>query len=96
MPGVVCGECSVPPSCTTSLNPYGWPPDLNLRLFVVVKSEKNILSYAELRALIRASLQSQHPEWIEANGNSPKCDEYDARLAYLLGLAQVKEESGVK
>jgi hypothetical protein len=63
---------------------------------MVVKSEKKIRSYVELRALIRASLQSQHPEWIEANGNSPMCDEYDARLAYLLGLAQVREESGAK
>jgi hypothetical protein len=63
---------------------------------VVVKPDKNIRSYAELRALIRVSLQSQHPEWIEPNGSSPMCDEYDARLAYLLGLAKVREENGSK
>jgi hypothetical protein len=63
---------------------------------VVVKPDKSVRSYAELRALIRASLRSQHPEWIEPNGNSPMCDEYDARLAYLLGLAQVKQEHGGK
>lgn len=63
---------------------------------VVVKPDKNIRSYAELRALIRASLRSQHPEWVEPNGNSPICDEYDARLAYLLGLAKHGEQGGAK
>jgi hypothetical protein len=63
---------------------------------LVVKAEKKIRSYAELRAVIRASLRSQHPEWIESNGNSPICDEYDARLVYLLGLAKVSEEKGAE
>lgn len=63
---------------------------------VAVKPDKNIRSYAELRALIRASLRSQHPEWVEPNGNSPICDEYDARLAYILRLAQPGEQSGAK
>jgi hypothetical protein len=59
---------------------------------VAVKPDKNVRSYAELRALIRTTLRSQHPEWIEPNGNSPICDEYDARLAYLLGLTWPKED----
>jgi hypothetical protein len=59
---------------------------------LVVKADTRVRSYTELRALIRASLQSQHPEWVESNGNSPICDEYDARLVYLLGLAKVTEE----
>jgi hypothetical protein len=58
---------------------------------LVVKSEKKVRGYAELRALIRASLRSQHPEWVEPDGNSPICDEYDARLVYLLGLAKASE-----
>ena len=58
---------------------------------LVVKSEKKVRGYAELRALIRASLRSQHPEWIDPDGSSPICDEYDARLVYLLGLAKVGE-----
>jgi hypothetical protein len=45
---------------------------------------EKIRSYAELRALIRASLRVQHPEWVQPNGESPICDEYDARLADLL------------
>ena len=63
---------------------------------LVVQPEKKIRSFAELRALIRASLQSQHPEWIESNGKSPICDEYDARLVYLLGLAKLSEEEGAE
>jgi hypothetical protein len=62
---------------------------------MVGKSEKKIRSYAELRALMRASLQSQHPEWMEPNGKSPMCDAYDARLAYLLELAQIKQAGDV-
>jgi|GEM_PF-6882925 hypothetical protein len=59
------------------------------------KSEKTVLSYAELRALIRSTLRSQHPEWIEPNGNSPMCDAYDARLGYLLELAQIKQAGSI-
>ena len=58
-----------------------------------MKSDKKHAGYAELRALIRASLRSQHPEWIEPDGNSPICDEYDARLAYLLGLTKAGEKN---
>ncbi|HEX6565483.1 MAG TPA: hypothetical protein VF020_14430 [Chthoniobacterales bacterium] len=61
-----------------------------------MKSDKKIPGYAELQALIRASLRSQHPEWIDPDGNSPICDEYDARLAYLLGLAKGSEEGAAK
>jgi hypothetical protein len=63
---------------------------------LVVKSDKKVHSYTELQALVRASLRSQHPEWIEPNGNSPICDEYDARLAYLLGLVKVREAKAGK
>jgi len=34
-------------------------------------------------------LRMQHPEWIEANGESPMCDSYEARLLEVLrGLTQ--------
>ena len=56
-----------------------------------MKSDKKVPGYAELRALIRASLRSQHPEWVDLDGNSPICDAYDARLAYLLGITKVGE-----
>ena len=50
-----------------------------------------IRSYTELRELIRVSLRTQHPEWIDPNGNSPLCDSYEARFAELVGLTQPQE-----
>ena len=47
-----------------------------------------IHSYAELQRQIHDDLRSQHPEWVEPNGNCPTCDSYELRLAKLLGLNQ--------
>jgi hypothetical protein len=56
-----------------------------------------ISSYAELRELVRVSLRTQHPEWVESDGNSPICEFYDARFAELLGLFPRKEdETGLR
>ncbi len=52
---------------------------------------ERIRSYTELRKLIRVSLRIQNPEWVEANGDSPRCDSYEARFAELLGLTQAPE-----
>jgi hypothetical protein len=51
----------------------------------------NIRSYTELRELIRVSLRTQHPEWIDPNGDSPLCDSYEARFAELVGLTHPRE-----
>ena len=37
-------------------------------------------SIDELRRQIHHDLRSQHPEWIEPNGDCPECDFYEARL----------------
>ena len=39
-----------------------------------------IHTYSELRQQIHDDLRIQHPEWVEPNGESPKCDSYEARL----------------
>ena len=39
-----------------------------------------IHTYSELRQQIHHDLRIQHPEWIQANGESPICDSYEARL----------------
>ena len=54
-----------------------------------------IRTYAELRELIRVSLRTQNPEWVEPNGNSPLCDSYEARFAELLGLTHTREDKAV-
>ena len=43
-----------------------------------------IHTYTELRQQIHGDLRMQHPEWVEPNGESPKCDAYESRLAKLL------------
>ena len=43
-----------------------------------------IHTYGELRRQIHDDLRSQHPEWVEADGKSPMCDWYEARLMQLL------------
>src|SRR5213082_2111512 len=45
-----------------------------------------IHTYSELRQQIHHDLRLQHPEWVQANGESPMCDSYESRLMELLGL----------
>ena len=40
--------------------------------------------YTELQREMHDALRAQHPEWIEADGNSPTCDYYESRFAELL------------
>ena len=50
---------------------------------------RQVHTYADLRKQIHDDLRIQHPEWIEANGESPMCDSYEARLLEVLrGLTQ--------
>ena len=41
-------------------------------------------AYVALQREMHDALLMQHPEWIERDGNSPKCDDYDRRFAQLL------------
>src|SRR5258707_13952447 len=43
-----------------------------------------IHTYTELQQQIHDDLRIQHPEWVEANGESPKCDSYDACLTEMV------------
>jgi hypothetical protein len=49
-----------------------------------IAAPHRIRSYAELRHQIHDDLRIQHPEWVQANGECPMCDSYDARLTELL------------
>ena len=42
--------------------------------------------YADLRKQIHDDLRSQHPEWVQPNGESPMCDSYEARLMKTLDV----------
>lgn len=50
-----------------------------------------IYSYTELQRQIHEALRAQHPEWVEANGDSPICDSYEQRLSELLRLFRSAE-----
>ena len=43
-----------------------------------------IHTYTELQQQIHDDLRIQHPEWVKPNGESPKCDSYDACLTEML------------
>jgi hypothetical protein len=43
-----------------------------------------IHTYTELQQQIHEDLRIQHPEWVKPNGESPKCDSYDACLTEML------------
>jgi hypothetical protein len=57
---------------------------------------RQIRSYAELQEQLHHDLRAQHPEWIDANGNSPMLDWYDQRLAELIALFQSVNKQPVK
>jgi hypothetical protein len=44
-----------------------------------------IHTYTELQQQIHDDLRIQHPEWVNPNGESPKCDSYDACLTEMVG-----------
>ena len=46
---------------------------------------------ADLGKQIHLDLRIQHPEWVQADGESPVCDSYEDRLMELLaGLTDMK------
>jgi hypothetical protein len=53
---------------------------MNIQHRPIAKSQQKIRTYTQLRQQIHDDLRIQHPEWIEANGESPMCDAYEARL----------------
>ena len=53
-------------------------------------------AYAELQRTMHEALLVQHPEWMERDGNCPKCDDYDRRFAELLSLSLVFNRGGVR
>ena len=50
-------------------------------------------TYADLRKRIHDDLRIQHPEWVQPNGESPKCDSYEARLMKTLDFLKGQRPS---
>jgi hypothetical protein len=49
-----------------------------------IAASRQIHTYAELRKQIHYDLRTQHPEWVQPNGESPMCDSYESRFVELL------------
>jgi hypothetical protein len=58
-------------------------PILNLLPRPIATSHP-IHTYTELQQQIHDDLRIQHPEWVNPNGESPRCDSYEARLTEML------------
>jgi hypothetical protein len=59
-------------------------PILNLLPSPIGMSHHPIHTYTELQQQIHGDLRIQHPEWVNPNGESPKCDSYDACLTEMV------------
>ena len=49
-----------------------------------IASSHPIRTYTELQQQIHDDLRIQHPEWVNPNGESPRCDSYESRLTEML------------
>jgi hypothetical protein len=58
-------------------------PILNLLPRPIAPSHP-IRTYTQLQQQIHDDLRIQHPEWVTPNGESPKCDSYDACLTEMV------------
>src|SRR6266487_1558270 len=58
----------------------GRPSGATHERFAPATAAHQIRTYTELRQQIHDDLRVQHPEWIQADGKSPMCDSYEARL----------------
>ena len=59
-------------------------------------SIQEIRTYTELQEQLHRDLLAQHPEWIEANGNCPTCEDYDRRFAELISFFQTGNMDPIK
>jgi hypothetical protein len=62
------------------------------------KPRPSVRTYRELQRQLHEDLLAQHPEWIDADGNCPACDDYERRFARLISIfkSQSKTTSGQK
>jgi hypothetical protein len=56
---------------------------------------RQVRTYAELQRQLHLDLLAQHPEWIDADGNSPTCDSYDRRLSELISSFQLATRESI-
>jgi hypothetical protein len=60
---------------------------LNMNTTLSPSRFAEVPAYAELQRTMHSALLTQHPEWVERDGNCPTCDDYDRRFAQLLDFS---------
>ena len=51
----------------------------------------DVQAYVQLQQQMHEALLREHPEWVEPNGDCPRCEAYESRFAELLGLSSPRE-----
>ena len=59
----------------------------------VLKRNLPARTYRELQRQLHKDLLAQHPEWIDADGNCPTCDDYERRFARLISIFKSQSKS---
>jgi hypothetical protein len=76
------GACARPPFAPS---PSSDPSRAALESFIrTIAMYHQVHTYTELQQQIHDDLRIQHPEWVKPNGESPRCDSYDACLTEML------------
>ena len=70
----------------------GLPTVLAMKTDTSRRAAKEVELYGQLQQQIHEALRRQHPEWVQANGESPMCDAYETRFAKLLGVPSPREQ----
>jgi len=71
---------------------YSLPIVLAMTMNTSRRVTKDVEPYVQLQRQMHDALRRQHPEWVQPNGESPKCDAYESRLAELLCLSPHNEQ----
>jgi hypothetical protein len=50
------------------------------------EAKRSARTYGELQRQLHKDLLSQHPEWMDADGNCPTRDDYERRFARLISI----------
>src|SRR5262249_2694219 len=68
------------------------PTVLAMKTNASPRAIKGVEAYLQLQQQMHEALRRQHPDWVQPNGESPRCDAYESRLAELLGVPSPREQ----
>jgi hypothetical protein len=57
------------------------------------REHPSVRTYRQLKRQLHKDLLAQHPEWIDADGNCPACDDYERRFARLISIFKSQSKS---